>query len=93
MHLIGSYTTKSDRFFFQWAFVEMDDGEVRAYIALSPGSGNRKVDGHSTHRHFDDDGCPYVCYDPVPDNLDDAIVIAEEWAERTESYILHNIFF
>ena len=47
-------------------------------------------DAHSTHRYEDLNGHRYICFDPMPRNLGDAITIAIEWAERTEEYILYS---
>jgi len=89
MAFIGTYRTRSGRFYFRWSFEQQPNGEVRAYILDAPAYGSMPSDGHSTHRYSDGTYC-YVCYEPMPRNYDDAVVIAKEWAERTEDYIVYS---
>lgn len=86
MAYVGTYRTESGRNYFRWSFEEQSNGDVRAYILDQPSYQGRATDAHSTHRY----GLgrrPYICYDPMPDNRDDAIEIAKAWAENTERYI------
>ncbi|MBT3380512.1 MAG: hypothetical protein HN742_00120 [Lentisphaerae bacterium] len=82
----GTYRTKSGRNRFRFAFEKQPDGDVRAYIENQPSYEGRATDGHSTHR-YSDGSRRYVCYDPMPDNLDDAIEVAKAWADHTEEYV------
>jgi hypothetical protein len=90
MAYVGEYKTYSGRSYFRWSFEKQNNGEIRAYILSAPGYGNRPSGGHSTHRYEDNAGDCYICYEPMPTNLQDAIAIAKEWAECTEEYILYS---
>jgi hypothetical protein len=86
MSYIGTYRTQSGRNYFRWSFEEQSNGEVRAYILNQPDYHGRAEDGHSTHRYGLSDR-PYICYDPMPEDLQDAIEVAKVWADKTEHYI------
>ncbi len=86
MAYAGTYRTESGRNYFRWSFEQQANGTVRAYILAQPDYEGRDEDGHSTHRYGLGER-PYICYDPMPDNLQDAINIAKVWAEKTEAYI------
>ena len=83
----GTYRTESGRYYFSWSFEEHSDGEVRIFIVSQPHYGSRPSGGHETHRYGVGSSRPYICYEPPPDNLADAIEVAKAWAERTEKYI------
>jgi hypothetical protein len=82
----GEYRTKSGKNTFKFSFVRRQNGTIRPYITRQPSYGYRSRDGHSTHRHGVNSR-PYVCYDPMPRNLSDAVNIAKNWSEHTEKYI------
>ena len=82
----GTYRTKSGRNYFRFSFVQQPNGEVRAYIESQPSYGGRPTDRHSTHRHWEGSR-PYVCFEPLPRNLAEAIDVAKSWAEHTEQYV------
>lgn len=90
MAYIGEYRTRSGRFYFKWSFEPQNDTTIRIYIAKAPGYENRPTDAHSTHRYTDAGGRCYICYDPMPTSMKDAIAIAKAWAERTEDYIVNS---
>jgi hypothetical protein len=87
MPFIGTYRTESGRYYFRWLFEEQSDDEVRIYILHQPPYRGRDEGAHETHRYGLGSGRPYICYEPPPDNLTDAIEVAKAWAERTEEYI------
>lgn len=93
MAYVGKYRTESGRYYFSWSFEEQSDGEVRIYIVSQPSYGGRDAGAHETHRYGLGSGRPYICYEPAPDNREDAIEVAKAWAERTEKYILWGITF
>ena len=73
---------------FHFTVMYQPDGEYRIYIDEQPGyPGNRKVDGHATHRYGLDSGVPFICYEPPPRTLKDARTIAESWSRHTIRYI------
>ena len=82
----GTYRTKSGRHYFRFSYERQSDGEVRIYIVDQPSYRGRATGAHPTHR-YGLDRRPYVCYEPLPKNLDDAIKISKAWADRTEKYI------
>lgn len=79
-------------FFFK--FVRQSSGEIRTYILHQPPyRPGQATDAHTTHRYGLSAGKPYICYEPMPRNMDDAKVIAREWAKRTAYYIKYDKWF
>lgn len=93
MAFVGEYRTKSGRGYCKWSFERQTNGEIRIYLLTSAKYGDRPADGHSTHLYRDEAGFPYICYEPMPRDLDDAIAVAKEWAERTEAYMFFGTKF
>jgi hypothetical protein len=60
------------------------------WILDEPSYGCRAIDGHSTHSYYHSrSNFYYICFEPQPRIMSDAIAIAKEWSERIEAYILH----
>ncbi|MDF7824363.1 hypothetical protein P4B35_10100 [Pontiellaceae bacterium B12227] len=79
---------------FHFRFVRQDDDDIRIYILDQPSyAPGQKTGGHSTHRYGLGSGKPYICYEPMPQNMEDAEIIAEEWAKRTAYYIKNKKWF
>ena len=87
----GEYrTTRGGGVYFRFRFVRQSNGEVLIYILSAPSYGSRPNDGHSTHRYYDSHSdLYYICYEPMPLYVDDAINVAKAWAERTVDYIIY----
>lgn len=79
---------------FKFNFVEQTDGTIFIYILSQPSyKSGQDTSGHATHRYGLSSGILYICYDPQPRNLQDAKVIALEWAKRTSYYIKFGKWF
>lgn len=87
----ATYRTNSGQNYFSWSFEDVGN-EVRIYITNQPSYEGRDSGAHETHRYGISSGRPYICFEPPPTNLKDAINIAKEWAERTERYIDYGTF-
>lgn len=63
------------------------NGEWRAYILRMPSLRNRNSSGVITHRLYDDNGSPYVCWDRAVTSLKDMQTISKVWADSIQEYI------
>ena len=85
MPYVGTYRTRSGRYYFRWSFEQQPNGEVRAYIVHAPGYGQIVQEGIG---EVGQDGERlYIAFEPMPLNLEEAIEIAKQWAERADTYI------
>lgn len=66
--------------------------EWRSYILRMPDLKGRDSSLHRTHRYKNGNEF-WVCYDPQPNNLKDAINISRAWADRELEYIATGIPF
>lgn len=63
------------------------NGGWRAYILRMPSLGNRNSSGSTTHRLYDNNGAPYVCWDRTVTSLKDMQTISKVWADNIQEYI------
>ena len=78
---------------FKFKFVRQSNGDIHIYILSQPQyRSGQKTGGHDTHRYGLPNN-PYICYDPMPRNMNDARMISIEWAKRTAYYIRNNKWF
>ncbi len=62
-------------------------GNYRAYILRTPSFGNRDQSGVVTHRLWDDENKPYVCWDTNIKTLRDMQNVSRAWADNIQEYI------
>lgn len=63
------------------------DGAWRAYILRMPSLGNRDARSIPTHRLWDDNNNPYICWQGRITSLHDMQNISREWADCIQEYI------
>jgi hypothetical protein len=71
---------------YYFSFEQDADGYWLAFIEKQPPYGDRKTDGHSTHR-LTEDGRKYVCWDSPIESLEACHQVAALWADATQEYI------
>lgn len=59
----------------------------RAYIKKMPDLRGRDPNGHVTHRYWDDDNQPYVCWDTPILKLSEMQAVSKLWADNIQQYI------
>lgn len=63
------------------------NGAWRAYILRMPSLGNRDARSIPTHRLWDDDNKPYICWNSSVTSLKDIQNISRVWADSIQEYI------
>lgn len=63
------------------------NGAWRAYILRMPSLGNRDARSIPTHRLWDDDNKPYICWNSSVTSLKDMQNISRVWADSIQEYI------
>ena len=63
------------------------NGTWRAYILRMPSLGNRNAAGTLTHRFWDHDNKPYICWNREVLSLKDIQTISRVWADNIQEYI------
>ena len=58
----------------------------RAYILRMPSLGSRDAGSIATHRLWDDNNNPYICWDSKVTSLSDMQNISREWADCIQEY-------
>lgn len=59
----------------------------RAYIKKMPDLRGRDSNGHTTHRYWDDNNQPYVCWDTPIMKLSEMQAVSKLWADNIQKYI------
>jgi len=86
-NLTRYYRTKDNSCDILFGFKHCYDG-WRAYILTPVDYFGLDDDCHTTHRFYDlENDLFYVCWDPLPDNLEDCKQIAGLWSELTLTYL------
>lgn len=63
------------------------NGSWRAYILRMPSLGNRDARSIPTHRLWDENNRPYICWDKTVTTLKDMQNISRVWADCIQEYI------
>ena len=63
------------------------NGAWRAYILRMPSLGNRDARSIPTHRLWDDNNNPYICWQGTITSLHDMQNVSREWADCIQEYI------
>ena len=59
----------------------------RAYIKRMPSLRGRDSDGHSTHRYWDNNNQPYICWNSPIYTLEGMQAVSKVWANSIQEYI------
>lgn len=71
---------------YRFKYVKVDNA-WRAYIKKMPDLRGRVSSGHSTHRYWDNDNQPYICWDTPVTKLSEIQAVSKLWADSIQEYI------